>query len=48
MRSFTSLVVQAVHLLVGAFFIFDGAKDMGSVDVILWIPRSIIKVFDGG
>ena len=45
-KFFAFLVVQAAHLLVDTFLIFDGAKDMGRMDVLLWIPRSIGKVFD--
>ena len=46
-RSFASLIIYATHLLVDSFFIFNGAEDVGTMYIILLIPRSASKVFDG-
>ena len=46
-RLFARLVEHAAHFLVDSFLIFDGAENMGTMDVIPWIPRSASKVLDG-
>ena len=47
MESFTFLVVHTIHLPVDRFLIFGSTEDMCSMNVVCWIPWSIVMIFDG-